>query len=61
MTSYIGEVAALATSLFWAISVVFFKQLSGLFSPLNLNLWKGIISVVGLGVTLFFVAASIPE
>ena len=61
MTSYIGEVAALATGLFWAISVVFFKQLSGLFSPLNLNLWKGIISVVGLGVTLFFVAASIPE
>lgn len=45
---YLGESAALATALVWAISVVYFRQLGGVFSPLSLNFWKGIISIVGL-------------
>jgi drug/metabolite transporter (DMT)-like permease len=59
--AYIGEIAALATALTWAISVIFFRQLGGIFTPLNLNLWKGIISIACLGVSLFFMSAAIPE
>lgn len=58
---YIGEIAALVTALCWAISVVFFRQLGGLFSPLTLNLWKGILSIIGLAVSLLFISSVVPN
>jgi len=58
---FIGEIAALFTALVWAIAVTFFRQLGGIFTPLNLNLWKGIISIAGLGLTLLFMSSAMPE
>ncbi len=58
---YIGEIAALATALCWALSTVLFRHLGGVFSPLNLNLWKGIISIVALFTSLFFISNKIPQ
>ncbi len=58
---FIGEIAALITALIWAISVIFFRQLGGIFTPLNLNLWKGIISIVGLSLTVLFMSSAMPE
>ncbi len=58
---FIGEIAALATALVWAIAVTFFRQLGGIFTPLNLNLWKGLISIAGLSLTLLFMSSTIPD
>ena len=57
---YIGEIAALATAFCWALSIVYFKRLGGSFSPLALNLWKGLISIVGLTLIVAFSEVSIP-
>lgn len=44
----IGELAAIGTALCWAISVIFFRRLKNIFRPIQLNLWKGILSITGL-------------
>jgi len=49
---YIGEAAALATALCWAVSVILFRRLAGNFTPLNLNFWKGLLSIAGIGLIL---------
>ena len=49
---YLGESAALLTALCWSISIVMFRQLGGNFTPLNLNFWKGLISIGGIGLLL---------
>lgn len=56
-----GEIAALATALCWALSVVYFRRLGGLFSPLSLNLWKGLISVFGLAIAVTFISHKLPS
>ncbi len=58
---FIGEIAAIVTAFLWALSVVFFRQLGHAFSPLSLNFWKGIISIVGLIVVVFFMGNQLPN
>lgn len=41
-----GELAALATALFWAIAARMFRQLGDSFSALSMNLYKGIATLV---------------
>ncbi len=41
----IGEFAALAAALCWAVSARLFQTLGKFFSPLSLNFWKGVVSV----------------
>ncbi len=49
-----GIVAALGTALCWAIAARLFRGTGQVFSPLAMNFWKGLISVVLLlGVTLW--------
>lgn len=59
--TYIGEISALATALCWAISVVLFRQVGHAFSPIALNLWKGLIAISGLMVVVFFIPSEFPE
>ncbi|WP_196138700.1 DMT family transporter [Aliikangiella sp. G2MR2-5] len=59
--SYNGEVAALATALCWAVSVIYFRKLGGAFNPLSLNLWKGVLSIGGLTLLLVFNATRLPQ
>lgn len=42
----IGEIAALSTALAWAIAARMFRVLGQSFSPLALNLWKGLAAIV---------------
>ncbi len=44
----IGEFAALATALSWAVAARIFQQLGQSFTALNLNLWKGVFGIVAL-------------
>lgn len=41
-----GEIAALSVALCWAIAARMFRQLGSAFSPLALNLWKGLVAIV---------------
>lgn len=53
----IGELAALSTALCWAVAARMFRILGQSFSPLSLNLWKGLAAIAILVViTEFFVA-----
>lgn len=55
-----GEIAALSTALCWAIAARMFRILGHNFSPLALNLWKGLAAIgILLIITQFFVP-SIP-
>ncbi|MDC0603369.1 DMT family transporter, partial [Aliiglaciecola sp.] len=52
-----GELAALSTALCWAVAARMFRILGQSFSPLSLNLWKGLAAIAILVViTEFFVA-----
>ena len=46
----IGEIAALITALCWAVAARMFRILGASFSALSLNLWKGVIAIIGLGI-----------
>jgi len=51
--SYIGEISALMTAVFWALAVILFR-ISGLkVSPISLNLLKNSIALVLLFITVF--------
>ena len=52
----IGEIAALICALFWAIAARLFRILGTSFSPLVLNLWKGLVALVLLIVAVLFLA-----
>ncbi len=53
----IGEIAALSTALCWAVAARMFRILGQSFTPLSLNLWKGLAAIAILVViTEFFVA-----
>ncbi len=49
-----GEMAAIATAICWSISVMLFRYLGTNFTPLTLNLWKGLLASSGLGIVLLF-------
>jgi drug/metabolite transporter (DMT)-like permease len=50
----IGEIAALSTALCWAIAARMFRHLGRSFSPLQLNLWKGMAAIAILVVITQF-------
>lgn len=50
----IGELAALTCALFWAIAARLFRILGSSFSPLSLNLWKGLAAIVLLIIAVQF-------
>jgi drug/metabolite transporter (DMT)-like permease len=49
---HLGEIAALSAAFLWAISSVVYSHLGLKISPLQLNLYKGIIAIALIGVTL---------
>ncbi|PIP81020.1 MAG: EamA family transporter [Gammaproteobacteria bacterium CG22_combo_CG10-13_8_21_14_all_40_8] len=52
--AYLGEFSAILTALCWALSIFYFRQLCNNFSPLSLNLWKGVIAIFGLIMSIAF-------
>ena len=50
----VGELAALTCALFWAIAARLFRVLGTSFSPLSLNLWKGLVAIVLLLIAVQF-------
>lgn len=47
-----GEIAALAAAAFWSFAALFFRKLGNSFSPVRLNLYKGLLGVTFIGITL---------
>ena len=52
VTNYIGEIAALSAALLWAVSSVVYSRLGLKIPPLQLNLYKGIIAIAFIFITL---------
>ena len=52
VNNYIGEIAALSAALLWAISSVVYSRLGLKIPPLQLNLYKGIIAIAFIFITL---------
>ena len=50
---YLGETAALTAALLWAISSIVYARLGVNISPLQLNLYKGIVAIALIVITLF--------
>lgn len=53
LNNFIGEIAALSAALLWAISSVVYSRLGLRIPPLQLNLYKGIIAIAFIIITLF--------
>ena len=51
-SGFIGEIAALSAALLWAISSVVYSRLGLKISPLQLNLYKGVIAIAFIIITL---------
>ncbi|MDM7859080.1 DMT family transporter [Alteromonas sp. ASW11-36] len=51
---YVGEIAALTTACCWAIAARMFQLLGAYFSPLALNLWKGVLAAGVLSIVTLF-------
>lgn len=47
-----GSAFALASAFFWAVAVILFKKSGDGFSPLSLNIYKSLVAVVLLGLTM---------
>jgi drug/metabolite transporter (DMT)-like permease len=54
----LGATFALSSALFWAVAVILFKQAGAAFSPLSLNIYKSIVALVL--VTLTMLVLNIP-
>ena len=52
ITQHPGEIAGLSAALLWALASLMYQQLGDLLKPIMLNLLKGIIAVVALGLSL---------
>lgn len=52
VNNYIGEIAALSAALLWAISSIIYGRLGLKISPLKLNLYKGIMAIAFIALTL---------
>ena len=50
--NYLGEIAALSAALLWAISSVVYSQLGLKIPPLQLNLYKGVMAITFIIITL---------
>ncbi|MEL6929571.1 MAG: DMT family transporter [Cyanobacteria bacterium J06600_6] len=50
--NFIGESAALSAALLWALSSVIYSRLGLKISPLRLNLYKGIMAIAFIAITL---------
>ena len=58
LDNFIGEIAALSAALLWAISSVVYSRLGLKISPLQLNLYKGIIAIALIILTLLIQGAA---
>ena len=58
VNNYIGEIAALSAALLWAISSVVYSRLGLKIPPLQLNLYKGIIAIAFILITLLIQGAA---
>jgi drug/metabolite transporter (DMT)-like permease len=52
LNKFIGESAALSAAILWAISSVIYSRLGLKITPLQLNLYKGIIAIALIAITL---------
>lgn len=52
LDNFIGEIAALSAALLWAVSSVIYSRLGLKIPPLQLNLYKGIIAIALILITL---------
>ena len=59
--SFIGEIAALSAALLWAISSVVYSRLGLKIPPLQLNLYKGIIAIALIVITLLIQGAAFDD
>lgn len=58
VNNFIGEIAALSAALLWAISSIIYRGLGLKIPPLQLNLYKGIIAIALILVTLLIQGAT---
>ena len=58
VNNFIGEIAALAAAMLWAISSVVYIHLGLKIPPLQLNLYKGIIAIALIAITLLIQGAA---
>ena len=58
VNNFIGEIAALSAALLWAISSVVYIHLGLKIPPLQLNLYKGIIAIALIAITLLIQGAA---
>ena len=58
LDNFIGEIAALTAALLWAISSVVYSRLGLKIPPLQLNLYKGIIAIALIIITLLIQGAA---
>ncbi|MBD2740210.1 DMT family transporter [Coleofasciculus sp. FACHB-1120] len=61
ITNFKGEVAALSAAFLWAIASVVYSRLGRQIPPLELNLFKGIIAIAFLVLTLLLQGQLLPE
>ncbi|MGF1587686.1 MAG: DMT family transporter [Pleurocapsa sp.] len=57
--SFIGEISALSAALLWAISSVVYSRLGLKIPPLQLNLYKGIVAIALIIITLLIQGAAL--
>lgn len=58
LNNFVGELAALSAALLWAISSVIYSRLGLKIPPLQLNLYKGIIAIALITITLIIQGAA---
>ncbi|MEM8718354.1 MAG: DMT family transporter [Cyanobacteria bacterium P01_G01_bin.39] len=58
LNNFIGEIAALTAALLWAISSVIYSRLGLKIPPLQLNLYKGLIAIAMIVITLLIQGAA---
>ncbi len=51
-TNFTGEIVALSAALLWAISSVIYTRLGLKIPPLQLNLYKGLMAIAMIAITL---------
>jgi len=49
---YLGETLAMSAALFWAIGVIYFKKSGDIMSPLSLNMFKNLVAIILLSLTI---------
>lgn len=61
MSNFVGEIAALSAAGLWAVASVLYGRVGEVIPPLLLNLFKGIIAIAFLILTIFLVGDSLPS